>query len=346
MTPLSILVTASGSPGTAALVRSLRENGERDVRVVGVDLSERAIGRHLCDAFGLVPAGSDPAYADAVLDACRALGATVVLPQHSYDLPGLAAARGRLAAEGVTVLVGSPDAVHRANDNGAFFALLDQAGVPGPAWRRVRGGEGLVSAAADLGYPDVDVCMKPVVSSGSRGFRILSAGVDRRRQLLEERPGALPMRLEEAAELIGDDADAPELLVMELLVGTERTIDGFARDGEVALCHAKTREAVRAGLAMWFESLDEPLLEEHTRRIVRELALDHFFNVQLVGDAVIEINPRISTIVYQPDLNIPWLGVKHALGETTTDELAAARAKLQPGRVALRYYDQVEWPPT
>ena len=45
-----------------------------------------------------------------------------------------------------------------------------------------------------------------------------------------------------------------------------------------------------------------------------ELRLDHFFNVQLVGDRVIEINPRISTIVYQPDFNLPWLGVRYALG--------------------------------
>ena len=57
----TILVTASGAPGTAALLRGLRQNGERDVRLVGADMSERSIGKHLCDAFHLVPAGSDPA---------------------------------------------------------------------------------------------------------------------------------------------------------------------------------------------------------------------------------------------------------------------------------------------
>src|SRR4029077_11660847 len=52
----TVLVTASGAPGTAALLRALRENGERDVRLVGTDMSERSIGKHLCDAFHLVPA--------------------------------------------------------------------------------------------------------------------------------------------------------------------------------------------------------------------------------------------------------------------------------------------------
>ena len=62
-------------------------------------------------------------------------------------------------------------------------------------------------------------------------------------------------------------------------------------------------------------------------RIVAELEIEHFFNIQLVGDHVIEINPRISTIVYQEDLNLPYLGVKRALGEiSATSELVALRA--------------------
>ena len=74
-----------------------------------------------------------------------------------------------------------------------------------------------------------------------------------------------------------------------------------------------------------------------------ELGIEHFFNIQLVGEQVIEINPRISTIVYQEDLNLPYLGVKRALGEIEDEELAALRSRVRPGRTALRYFDQVEW---
>jgi hypothetical protein len=58
---------------------------------------------------------------------------------------------------------------------------------------------------------------------------------------------------------------------------------------------------------------------------------------------VIEINPRISTIVYQEDLNLPYLGVKQALGEITLEELQQLSARVRPTRRALRYFDQVEW---
>ena len=90
MNPLTIVVTASGAPGTAALLHALRANGEREVRLVGTDLNERSVGRHLCDAFHLVPAGSDPGFADAVREVAEREGADAILPQSSFDLEGLA----------------------------------------------------------------------------------------------------------------------------------------------------------------------------------------------------------------------------------------------------------------
>jgi carbamoyl-phosphate synthase large subunit len=341
--PLTILVSASGAPGTAALVRALRENGERPVRLVGTDMSERAIGRHLCDAFHVVPPGSDETFADAVLEVCRREQVEVVLPQSSFDLPGLASAKHRLAEIGVTVLVASPEAIRRSNDKADSYAMLDAIGVPGPAWRRARGPEAVAAAARELGYPEEDVCLKPVFSSGSRGFRILSSSADRRQQLLTNRPGvAEALRLEDLVELLGAD-DRTELLVMELARGDERTIDGIADGGRIALGHPKTRESMRAGLAMYFVTLEDAWLMDVAEKIVGELALDHFFNIQLVGDRVIEVNPRISTIVYQEDLNLPWLGVKHALGEISFEALRGHALRVRPGRRALRYFDQVEW---
>jgi carbamoyl-phosphate synthase large subunit len=337
---ITVLVTASGAPGTAALLRALRANGEQEVRLVGTDTSAQAIGRHLCDAFELVPPGSDAGFAEAVLEICRRESVDAVLPQSSFDLLGLAEAKERF--EGIAVMISSPDAVRRSNDKAETYAMLDEIGVKGPAWRRARGGEAVAEAARELGYPDEDVALKPIFSSGSRGFRILSASADRREQLLTNRPGvAEALRLEDLLELLGDDET--ELLVMELATGKERTIDGIAEGGRIVLGHPKTREAMRAGLAMYFETLADPELMEIAGKIVAELDLDHFFNIQLVGEHVIEINPRISTIVYQEDLNIPYLGVKHALGQISAEELAAFAERIRPSRRALRYFDQVEW---
>lgn len=337
--PITVLVTASGAPGTAALLRGLRENGERAVRLVGADMSERSVGRHLCDAFHLVPAGSDPGFAGAIGEIVEREGVDCVLPQSSFDLEGLAEHREAFPAP---VLVSRPDAIFRCNDKAETYAFLHRLGLPAPAFRRVNGAGEVEAAARELGYPEVPVCFKPVFSSGSRGFRVLDPTVDRAHQLLYERPGSVAMRLEEAVELLPSEG-GPDLLVMELATGGERTIDGIADGERVLLGHAKTREAMRAGLAMYFVTLDEPELMEMADRIVAELGIEHFFNIQLVGEYVIEINPRISTIVFQDDLDLPYLGVKRALGEISADELVALRARIRPGRTALRYFDQLEW---
>ncbi|MDE3190180.1 MAG: ATP-grasp domain-containing protein [Acidobacteriota bacterium] len=335
----TVLITAAGAPGAAALIRGLRQNGEREVRIVGVDMAERSIGRHLCDAFHVVPPGSDPGYADAVLGLVEREGVDVVLPQSSFDLPGLAAARERFP---VPVLVSSAETVRRSNDKAETYALLQRIGVPTIEFRRVSGAREVETAERELGYPERPVCFKPVFSSGSRGFRILDSTVDRARQLLHERPGSVAMRLEEALELL-PERGGTELLVMELATGGERTVDGIADGERIVLGHPKTRESMRAGLAMYFVTLRDERLMEIAGRIVEELAIDWFFNIQLVGGHVIEVNPRISTIVYQEDLNLPWLGVKRALGEISDEELAALRSRVRPGRTALRYFDQVEW---
>jgi carbamoyl-phosphate synthase large subunit len=334
----TILVTAAGAPGAARLLRALRENGERKVRLVGVDMSERAVGRLLCDAFQVVPAGSDPSYGDALLEVVERERVDVVLPESSHDLAGLAAARERFP---VPVLTSGPETVRRSNDKAETYAALHRIGVRAPEFRRVTGAAGVEHAARELGYPERPVCFKPVFSSGSRGFRVLDPTVDRAHQLLYERPGATAMRLEEAVELLPEGG--VDLLVMELAVGGERTVDGIADGRRIVLGHPKTREAMRAGLAMYFVTLDDDELLETAERIVAELEIEWFFNIQLVGEHVIEVNPRISTIVYQEDLNLPWLAVKRALGEISDDELAALRTRVRPGRTALRYFEQLEF---
>ena len=146
----------------------LKENGEREVRLIGVDMSERAIGRHLCDAFHLVPPGADPTFPDALLGLVEEEGVDVVLPESSHDLRHLAPRRGEFP---VPVMISGPDAERRSNDKAETFETLQRIGVGAPEFRRVTGAAGVEAAARELGYPERPVCFKPVFSSGSRGFR-------------------------------------------------------------------------------------------------------------------------------------------------------------------------------
>jgi hypothetical protein len=66
---------------------------------------------------------------------------------------------------------------------------------------------------------------------------------------------------------------------------------------------------------MYFVTLDEPELMAIADRIVAELAIELASSTSSSSaNTVIEINPRISTIVYQEDLNLPYPGSSSPLG--------------------------------
>ncbi|MCU0259283.1 MAG: ATP-grasp domain-containing protein, partial [Solirubrobacteraceae bacterium] len=88
---------------------------------------------------------------------------------------------------------------------------------------------------------------------------------------------------------------------------------------------------------------ERPDLVATAGHVCRTLGLDWFVNVQFIGDRLLEVNPRVSTFVYQEDFILPYLGIKYALGELGDDDIAAAQARVRPSRRTIRYYDQVFW---
>jgi biotin carboxylase len=203
--------------------------------------------------------------------------------------------------------------------------------------------EEFVAGCRELGYPGVPVCFKPPVAKGSRGFHVVSATARAGDGLLEARGAEPVLTLAEATRALGRVATFPRLLLMEYVDEPEHVVDALVAGGELVLYQAKTREAVRAGLAMRFQTVDRPDLVQSCRHICRTLGLDWFVSIQFKGDKLIEVNPRLSTFVFQEDFCIPYLGIKYAMGELDADGVALAQARLRTTRRSIRYYDQVFW---
>lgn len=340
---LSLVLTAAGCPGASTLIRMLKANGEREIRIHGVDMRPDAIGRFMCDGFDLVPPGSSPDYIPALAAVVERVRPDLLFVQSSHEIETVAAHRDIFEKLGTRVLADGAEGIRIAGDKALMHAVCGEIPVPQPRLIMPTSLEEFVAGAYRLGYPDVPVCFKPPVSKGSRGFRILSAKVDRVHELLYERPINRYMTLPEFEKLFRDVEPFPRLMLMEFVDAPEITVDLFACKGEVVLHQVRTREEFLTGLAMAFKTIDRPDLVELTRKVVRHLGLDYFQSVQWIGGRLLEINPRVSTFVYQEDFIIPYLGIKHALGELDDDAVNLAQSRVRTSRRSVRYYDQVFW---
>ena len=341
--PLKLVLTATGCPGAATLIGRLKAVEEREITVFGVDARADAIGRFLCDGFETVPSGGAPGYIPALLRIVERERPDVVFVQSSHEVAAVAAHRDEFERRGARALVAGPQAVALCNDKAAMHRALRDAPVPQPTLLLPDSLEAFLAGAHELGYPGRPVCFKPRVSKGSRGFRILSAGIDKVHVLLHERPSNLYMTLDEFAALFADVTPFPALMLMEYVEGIEFTVDALIDQGEIVLAQVKTREAVDTGLAMAFRTVERPDLIDVSRHVCRTLGLDWFVNIQFRGDRLLEVNPRVSTFVYQDDFVLPYLGIKYALGELSPTDVRAAQARVRPSRRTVRYYDQVFW---
>lgn len=341
--PLKIVLTAVGCPGASTLVRMLKANGERQIVIHGVDMRPDAVGRFMCDGFSIVPPGNSPDYIAGLAEVVEREQPDLLFVQSSHEIETVARRRDVFEALGARVLADGVRGIEIASDKAVMHAACSKIPVPQPVLLRPATLEKFVAGARELGYPDVPVCFKPPVAKGSRGFRILSAEIDRVHGLLYEKPINRYMTLDDFVDLFTGYEPFPQLMLMEYVDAPEITVDLFADKGEVVFHQTRTREEFLTGLAMAFKTIDRPDLVELTRKVVRHLALDYYQSVQWIGGKLLEINPRVSTFVYQEDFIIPYLGIKYALGEIGPDDITEIQGRVRTTRRSVRYYDQVFW---
>ena len=258
---------ASGAPGTrGAPARAARERrARRAPRRHRHDASARSAGTSATRSTSSRPAPI-PGFADAMLEVVEREGVDVVLPQSSFDLAGARGAPRPLPGAGARLVAATRSTARTTRPrrtrccSGSACRRPSSAASNGARRGRRRG---RASSATRTG--------RSASSRSSRRARAASGSSTRpstaRTSCCTSGRARSRCGSRRRVELLPDEG-GPELLVMELATGGERTIDGIADGKRVVLGHPKTREAMRAGLAMYFVTLEDEELMEIADKIV------------------------------------------------------------------------------
>jgi carbamoyl-phosphate synthase large subunit len=331
--PLTLLVTGAGAPGIRGTLYALRHNSDgRPVRIIGVDTQARVAGAMQADRFYTVPAPESGEYIATLIEICRREDVSAILPQTTRETVKLAASLLELQGAGVRVMVSDAPVIAAANDKGTVIEVFERLGLPAPMCRRATSERELVAAVGELGYPQTPVVVKPPVSNGMRGVRILRPDAWDVQRFLTEKPHGLEIALEELVAILRRGA-WPELLVMEYLPGCEYSVDAFI-GSQLSVAVPRVRESIRSGITFHSRTELRGDLMEYTLAVGRELGLRFAFGFQfkLAYDGtpkVLECNPRIQgTMVASifSGANVIWFGVKELLNDPVGDLTHPLRA--------------------
>ncbi len=197
-----------------------------------------------------------------------------------------------LKDEGVPIVGTSPEAIHLAEDRGAFGRVLAAAGLPAPKHGTAFSAPEAIAIAAEIGYP---VLVRPSYVLGGRGMEIvyddetLTEYVTRAALASPEHPILVDRFLDDAIEI---DVDV-------LYDGQEMFVGGIMEHIEEAGIHSGDSACTLPPVTLGVEELDR--VRRSSLALAEGIGVRGLMNVQfaLAHDVlyVLEANPRASRTV-------------------------------------------------
>lgn len=339
-----VMITGVGAPGAPGIIKSLRLNGERDIKIVGVDASlDTSVGVGMVDAVYQIPQAKDDSFVSKILEICKQEKVDVIIPLVTMELFVFSKNKQLFEENNIKVQVSDFEQLNIANNKYNLMQFCKVNDVPYPEFYIVKSIEEFKEKAKLLGYPEKKICFKPPISNGLRGFRIINDSADKMHSLMNEKPNNAYIGYEEFLQIARDADYFPDLLLMEFLPGEEFSIDVMVDNGKCHFVIPRSRDKIKMGISFVGTTVEDKELIKYSKQLVESLNLNGNVGLQFKRDIngipkIIESNPRVQgTIVLctASGYNMVYNSVKAALGEKLIDYKINWNTKM------IRYWDEL-----
>lgn len=342
MESVTILITAVGTQSMPGLADCFHKNGEREIRIIGADMSDDMTICQMVDVLYQVPKVYENTYIDTLLNICRKESVNIFFPFMDEELELVGNRLSEFEELGVAVSIASKEAILTTNNKLRFYQFLKENGLDVPEFYSVTNYEEYEAACNKLGYPQKRVCIKTINGSGSRGIRILDEQTDMYSQFIEEKPNSMVLRKYIFDSIIGGKKKIEPMMAMEYLPGAECSVDLLADQGEIIYMVGRESNNVLASIPQDSVLKEIPEAYDICRKVCRLLKIDGNADFDFKYDengkpVLMEVNPRLAatmSVIAVGGVNLPYLRVKQLLGE----ELPELRARYGV-RFKRRYLD-------
>lgn len=323
MKDITILSTACGAFFMPGFFRCLKANKERNIRIIGCDMSSDLVMKLFVDEYYQVPAYSAENYVDVLLDICSKEYVDVLFPHISMELPYILERKKEFENLGVKVAISEKETLSTANCKYLLYEFMKEKGLTVPKYFLVDSSETLKNRISELGYPERPVCIKMTQNSGSRGVRIVRSDVDKSSLFMNNKPSSLNVTFDEMYSIVEGCNPMPTIMAMEFLPGVEYTVDLLADHGKVLYIAGRRNLTSSMSIAQSSVVEKKDIAYKLCEDIVHELNLDGNIGFDFMLDEndtpwLTDLNPRVTaTIVLYAGagMNFPYLRIKQLLGE-------------------------------
>lgn len=324
MKSLTILSTACGAMFMPGFFRCLKDNGERDIRIIGVDTADIGYMNHIIDGFYKVPPITDESYLQCVLDICLKEHVDIVFPHISMELGLFASGRSLFESKNIRLALSNPETLHIANNKRELYENMKHNGLPTPLYVGISSVDDYDRALNYLGFPDKDVCIKIADGSGSRGVRVVSSHFSAADIFMRQKPSSLYISSADMRQIISAVNGREDLIAMERLWMPEYSVDLLAENGTVLYIGGRLNVESQMSIAQISEVKMIPAAIDLCNKIVEKLSLTGNIGFDFMFDSkglpvLTDLNPRITATIIlfkEAGINFPYLRIKQLLGET------------------------------
>ena len=324
----NILITAAGSPGFVTVCKALKEShfSDDDLQIHGCDINDKAVGLKFADYTFKVPSGSSPNYIDVLLEYVKDNKIQVIIPCADEELIPLSTAIKEFEDVGCKILVSSQQSLEKILDKSKLYQFLEkhqdsQLREIVPTYNTCDNFDKFIESYNILKTLGHIVCVKPGMTHGSRGFRVIQPPISQE-DFFNEKINPQNITLDDLMQILEqNDKKFPTLLVMQYLSGEEYSVDCLKEKG-VFYCVPRKREVIKEGICTTGTAINKEDLITISEKIYDELNLSFNANIQFKYDIlgnpkILEINPRLSgtlELCRGAGINFVELGIDSLLG--------------------------------